>query len=107
VFLSEGLRQDVAPRGVGVSVLCPGYVRSNLPWSFTYRTSSRDGPSSRAPGVAVLQAMQRALDPRAVGEIAIDAIEKDRFLVLADRGEVGDVRNWHARISNAIDEFGE
>jgi len=31
VFLSEGLRQDVAPFGVGVSVLCPGYVRSNLP----------------------------------------------------------------------------
>jgi NAD(P)-dependent dehydrogenase (short-subunit alcohol dehydrogenase family) len=107
VFLSEGLRQDVAPFGVGVSVLCPGYVRSNLPWSATYRTSRHGGPSSRAPSAAVLQAMQRALDPRVVGEIAVDAIEKDRFLILTDRGEVGDVRNWHARQSTAIDELGD
>ena len=27
VALSEGLRGELAPRGIGVSVLCPGFVR--------------------------------------------------------------------------------
>ncbi len=28
VALSEGLRGELAPRGIGVSVLCPGFIRS-------------------------------------------------------------------------------
>ena len=30
VALSEGLRPELAPRGIGVSVLCPGFVRTNI-----------------------------------------------------------------------------
>ena len=30
VALSEGLRLELAPRGIGVSVLCPGFVRTNI-----------------------------------------------------------------------------
>jgi NAD(P)-dependent dehydrogenase (short-subunit alcohol dehydrogenase family) len=30
VALSEGLRLELAPRGIGVSVLCPGYVRTKI-----------------------------------------------------------------------------
>jgi len=28
VALSEGLRLELAPRGIGVSVLCPGFIRT-------------------------------------------------------------------------------
>src|SRR3546814_7161873 len=28
--LSEGLRQEMAPQGVGVTVLCPGYIQTGL-----------------------------------------------------------------------------
>src|SRR4029079_13219807 len=30
VALSEGLRATLAPRGIGVSVLCPGFIRTNI-----------------------------------------------------------------------------
>jgi len=30
VALSEGLRGELAPRGVGVSVLCPGFIRTQI-----------------------------------------------------------------------------
>ena len=30
VALSEGLRRELAPRGFGVSVLCPGYIRTQI-----------------------------------------------------------------------------
>ncbi|HEY2179818.1 MAG TPA: SDR family NAD(P)-dependent oxidoreductase, partial [Caulobacteraceae bacterium] len=30
VALSEGLRVELAPRGIGVSVLCPGFIRTNI-----------------------------------------------------------------------------
>jgi len=30
VALSEGLRRELAPRGIGVSVLCPGYIRTQI-----------------------------------------------------------------------------
>src|ERR1051325_10435843 len=30
VALSEGLRPELAPRGIGVSVLCPGFVRTEI-----------------------------------------------------------------------------
>jgi len=30
VALSEGLRNELGPRGIGVSVLCPGIIRTNI-----------------------------------------------------------------------------
>ena len=30
VALSEGLRRELAPRGIGVSVLCPGFIRTQI-----------------------------------------------------------------------------
>ena len=30
VALSEGLRFELAPRGIGVSVLCPGFIRTQI-----------------------------------------------------------------------------
>ena len=53
VALSEGLRPELAPRGIGVSVLCPGYVRTrivesgrNLPERFAGKVG---GPPATGP----------------------------------------------------------
>ena len=44
VALSEGLRLDLAPRGIGVSVLCPGFVRTQI------TTSGRNLPDRYGRG---------------------------------------------------------
>lgn len=60
--LSEVLRQELAPQGVGVSVLCPGPVRTNL-WKSTRRL--RGLPELDMPPADSLRgsASPTALDP--------------------------------------------
>jgi NAD(P)-dependent dehydrogenase (short-subunit alcohol dehydrogenase family) len=85
IGLSEALRVDLAPRGVGVSVLIPGAVRSRL-----WRTSRRvrglpdietppediSGQSARAPG-----------DPVKVGKMVLDAVLRDDPYIFTDAAQ--------------------
>jgi NAD(P)-dependent dehydrogenase (short-subunit alcohol dehydrogenase family) len=73
VSMSETLRVEMAPHGVGVSVLCPGLVATNLPRS-TYRLSGVGDPDARMP--------DGAIDPGAVGELVAGAIEQDLPYIL-------------------------
>ncbi len=85
VALSEDLRPKLAARGIGVSVLCPGIIRTriveaarNIPERFAGQvpTAPADGP-----GTDVLQAVTAAIangiDPLYVGELVREAIEGD------------------------------
>jgi short-subunit dehydrogenase len=101
-MLSEGLREDLEGTGVGVSVVCPGFIRTNLPWSGRYRGAAYGGPVERPVSESVLAAMQRGLEPRAVGRMLAIAIDRQEFFVLTDLAEAGDVRCWHARIEAAM-----
>jgi len=92
VALSEGLRNDLAPRGIGVSVLCPGFIRThivdsrrNLPERFA------GGGLATASSGAVSEALQRVreridagIDPLYVGELVREAIENDWAYVFTD-----------------------
>ena len=85
VALSEDLRPKLAARGIGVSVLCPGVIRTNI------LDSSRNIPDrfagqismapSEGPGTEVLKAVTEAIskgiDPLYVGELVREAIEGD------------------------------
>jgi len=71
--LSEALRNEMAPFGVGVSVMCPGLVATNLP-----QNTIKVGGSVRAGGGP----MPAGLDPGVAGEMAARAIERDEFYVL-------------------------
>lgn len=46
VALSEALRQDLAPYGIGVSVLCPGFVRTRIHESQRNRPEAFGGPEA-------------------------------------------------------------
>ncbi len=76
VGLSEGLHLHVRPKGVGVSVLCPGLVSTNL--AETARFVGIDDPAWTNFPVH----MQRAIDPADVGEMVVGAIRDERFLIL-------------------------
>jgi NAD(P)-dependent dehydrogenase (short-subunit alcohol dehydrogenase family) len=67
VGLSEALRQELEPFGVGVSVLCPGPVYSNMPE--TSRLLGNDAPTQRWPDGTV------GMEPILAGRIVLRAIE--------------------------------
>jgi NAD(P)-dependent dehydrogenase (short-subunit alcohol dehydrogenase family) len=56
VSLSEGLRVELAPRGIGVSVLCPGFIRTRI----------------------------AGIDPAYVGDLVREAIEGDWPYIFTD-----------------------
>jgi NADP-dependent 3-hydroxy acid dehydrogenase YdfG len=93
VGLSEVMRADLAAKGIGVSVLCPGVVKTSIFESGRNRpanlTGERDTASlvltsdgsdeERAARLADLLA--NALDPAVVGDMVLHAIQSDEFYI--------------------------
>ncbi len=84
VGLTESLRADLAPRGIGVSVLCPGFVKTNLLESRRHRPEHLGGPggefANEVPGEAaelVQKLFDAGIDPAHVGRRVREGIEND------------------------------
>jgi NAD(P)-dependent dehydrogenase (short-subunit alcohol dehydrogenase family) len=85
VGMSESLRSELAPIGIGVSVLCPGPVATNI-----QDTSPRTRPGGApAPSAAFVAARKQLLaagaSPDAVGEMVLRAIVHDELYIHTDR----------------------
>jgi len=74
VALSEGLRNEMAPHGVGVSVLCPGYVATNLA-----RSTVKLGGVVRDSALSIPDSGVSAAD---VGEMVACAIAENRAYII-------------------------
>ena len=87
VGLSETMRADLAEQGIGVSVLCPGVVRTNIGASGRNRPEALrlpdhtdelvmgDAAPSDAERAAALQRIfADALDPQVVGDMVLQAV---------------------------------
>lgn len=74
LFFSDCLRQELEPCGVGVSVLCPGVVRTRLDEADRLRPPQ----ASKAGGTsAVLRGeLDKGMDPLAVGRAVVDGVRK-------------------------------
>ena len=85
VGMSEALRADLANSGVGVSVLCPGMVRTRILESERNRPDALVGDSDEAEAAARAQSevmhmgMEAGIDPEEVGQIVVDGVRDDRF----------------------------
>ena len=82
VGYSESLRGDLAPEGIGVSVLCPGMVTSNLGATSARNRPERFGPQSAPPvsGASpdpALAALMMA--PEDVGPVVVRGIRENRL----------------------------
>jgi short-subunit dehydrogenase len=76
IQISEGLALYLKPMGIGVTVLCPGPVRTNIGASIR---SFGPETETRGPG-----AQFALMDPAVVGEQVADAILRNRFMVPTD-----------------------
>lgn len=76
VGLSEALAAELLPAGIGVSILCPGGVRSK----FVERAAERSAAAENQPFTPPVQPVK--MDARNVGEMVVAAIEQNRLYVL-------------------------
>jgi NAD(P)-dependent dehydrogenase (short-subunit alcohol dehydrogenase family) len=86
VALSEGLHHQLAQRGasVGVSVLCPGWVRTRIGDSDRNRPPDLEPAPQLDPQQASVgrQLLESGMDPSEVAGHVVDAIRSGRFYVL-------------------------
>jgi NAD(P)-dependent dehydrogenase (short-subunit alcohol dehydrogenase family) len=78
VGLSEVLRVELESHGVGVSVLCPGMVRTNL----AVNTPAANRPPDMPTG------MESGIDPALVGAQVVEAIRANELYIIT-HGEYG------------------
>ncbi len=85
VGMSEALRADLSDSDVGVSVLCPGMVRTRILESERNRPDAFVGSSDAAEAAAQAQSevmhmgMLAGIEADAVGQIVLDGVREDRF----------------------------
>jgi NAD(P)-dependent dehydrogenase (short-subunit alcohol dehydrogenase family) len=92
VALSEGLRPELAPRGIGVSVLCPGFIRTqivdssrNLPERFAGKVGRPPATGPIAERVKFIRdRVAQGIDPLYVGELVREGIENDWPYIFTD-----------------------
>jgi NAD(P)-dependent dehydrogenase (short-subunit alcohol dehydrogenase family) len=92
VALSEALRGELAPRGIGVSVLCPGLVRTNI-LTTTLNVPDRFSDAALAFGtvgdrpawmIAIGDQVAAGVDPLYVGDLVREGIEGDWPYIFTD-----------------------
>jgi NAD(P)-dependent dehydrogenase (short-subunit alcohol dehydrogenase family) len=100
VNMSEGLATRLKPLGIGVTVLCPGWVRSRISESGRnrperYGPTRTPDPASRAGGLAaqIAELVRSELDPADVAAQVLTAIREDELYVFTHHGA-----NWRAEL---------
>jgi NAD(P)-dependent dehydrogenase (short-subunit alcohol dehydrogenase family) len=81
VGMSEALALYLRPQGVGVSVLCPGPVSTNIGGDIRFHDQV---PINSPAGLQLMEA-----EP--VGQLVVDAVRENRFLVLTHPDETHEI----------------
>jgi NAD(P)-dependent dehydrogenase (short-subunit alcohol dehydrogenase family) len=81
VGLSEALRADLKPHGVGVSVLCPGVIATALPTSARNRPVALGGGTTPTAPAPASDSAPQLMTPAQFAAQVMDAIEANRFFV--------------------------
>lgn len=87
VALSEALYYDLLGAGsaVGVSVLCPGWVRTNIASSHRQARAAASDPRQEAVQEVLAQLVAGGMDPAQVAGHVVEAIRNGTFYVMTDR----------------------
>ncbi|QHO77585.1 short-chain dehydrogenase [Bradyrhizobium sp. CCBAU 051011] len=110
VSMSEGLSLQLKPHGIGVSVLCPNYVRTRIGESGRNRPA-RYGPTKpldpASPAAALVAELARNIDagiePDAVAARVLAAIRHDELYIFTHPGMRAEVEPRFAAILAAMD----
>ena len=110
VSMSEGLSLQLKPHGIGVSVLCPSYVRTRIGESGRnrperYGVSQPLDPASPAAAMVaeIAKNLQAGLDPADVAARVLAAIRQDELYIFTHPGMRAEVEARFAAILAAMD----
>jgi short-subunit dehydrogenase len=111
VSISEGLSIQLKPLGIGVSVLCPGFVRTRIVESERNRPERYGRPrtpelesSESATAARLSELVQSGLDPSDVARRVLTAIYNDELYVFSHPERRADVEVRFAAILAAFDK---
>src|SRR5437764_3986974 len=97
---TDMLRAELAPEGIGVSVLCPGLVSGRLSVTSAQNRPERYGGPTVAPYRA--QPVPGAMAGEEVGPIVVRGIKANRFYIFTHPESVSLVQARHAGV---LDDF--
>ena len=84
VGYAESLRHELAPEGIGVSLLLPGMTRSNLMATSARNRPERFGgpqaPPSPPPPIPAIEAM--TIEPEAIGPMLVRGVRENRLYIV-------------------------
>lgn len=102
--LSEALEHELEGTSVGVTVLCPGPINTNIARGARNRPDHMGGPQIRAQNEAVLaeHLATTGLDPKKVGERVVDAIRTKTFYAFVSGVPADVIKARHRRIEEAL-----
>lgn len=101
VALSEGLQNDLEGSAIGVSVLAPGAVNTDIYRAPEFRPDKFGGPLSRPN--AQMPDLSEGLHPDAVGRRVIAAIRSGEFYIFTHVSTRDVLARRHARIIHAFE----
>jgi NAD(P)-dependent dehydrogenase (short-subunit alcohol dehydrogenase family) len=80
VAMSEGWAMQLAPQGIGVSVLCPGVVATNI---YACGDSKQDKYGGKADAIIGSKEMiQAGIDPSIVGQRVVEAVKANELYII-------------------------
>ncbi len=85
IAMSESLRTELQPAGIGVSVLCPGPIKSNIHEAWKNRPERFKQSSGFKESEAVLGRRVVSdlwMEPEQVGEMVVKAIKNDELYII-------------------------
>jgi NAD(P)-dependent dehydrogenase (short-subunit alcohol dehydrogenase family) len=82
VAMSEGWRVQLAPLGIGVSVLCPGFVRTKIGSGHRNRPGGPRQESNPERTAVLNQLVEGGMDPKMLAARVLEAIHEDELYIL-------------------------
>jgi NAD(P)-dependent dehydrogenase (short-subunit alcohol dehydrogenase family) len=105
--MSDALRMDLVPYGIGVSVLCPGGVNTNISQTLTRLSSDHPQADLNADLQAFMvgndEATNTVIEPERVAELVLRGVREDRPYIITAPGAKPHVARRFEQILEAHD----
>jgi len=110
VGLSHVLHDELADSNIGVSVLCPGWTRTNMPDNGRNRPQRYGGaydfrkdPALAERNKQYVEGSNMGLDPLDLAELVVRAIEEDEFYIVTEPARRASVQARYDELMDAFD----